>query len=38
MMYDADRFAKGGGDLVILALKVDGLVVVDSACAAQGEV
>ena len=38
VMYDADRLAKGGGDLVIVTLEVDGLVVVDPARAAQGEV
>jgi hypothetical protein len=37
-MYDADRLAKGGGDLVIVALEVDGLVVIDPVRAAQGEV
>jgi hypothetical protein len=37
-MYDADRLAKTGGDLVIVALEVDGLVVVDPARAVQGQI
>lgn len=38
MMYDGDRLPGGGGDLVVLTLKIDGLVVIDLAGAAHGEV
>ena len=31
MVYDGDRLPGGGGDLVVSALKIDGLVVIDSA-------
>ena len=31
MVYDGDGLAGGGGDFIILAFKVDGLVVVDPA-------
>ena len=37
MMYDGDRFASGGCDFIILAFKVDGLVVVDPAHRAEGK-
>ena len=38
MVYDGDRLAGSGGDLVILTFEIDGLVVVDPTCMAQGEV
>ena len=37
MMYDGDRFASSGCDFIILAFKVDGLVVVDPAHRAEGK-
>ena len=37
MMYDGDRFASGGGDFIILAFKVDALVVVDPTNRAEGK-
>ena len=38
MVYDGDRLPGGGGDLVVPTLEIDGLVVVDPAGAAHGEV
>jgi len=38
MMYDGDRLPGGGGDLVVSTFKIDGLVVIDLAGAAHGEV
>ena len=37
MMYDGDRFARGGCDFIILAFKVDGLIVVGPAHRAEGK-
>ena len=37
MVDDGDRLPGGGRDLVVPTLKIDGLVVVDSAGAAHGE-
>ena len=37
MMYDGDQFASGGCDFIILAFKVDGLVVVDPAQRAEAK-
>ena len=36
VMYGGERFA-GGGDLIISAFKVDGLVIVDPAHSAEGK-
>ncbi len=38
VMYDGDRLACGGCDFIILAFKVDGLVIVDPAHCAEGKV
>ena len=38
MVYDDNRSAGGGGDFIILAFKVDGVVIVDPAHHAKGEV
>lgn len=38
MVYDDNRLAGGGGNFIILAFKVDGMVVVDPAHHAEGEV
>src|SRR5271157_1195285 len=38
MVYDDDRLACSGGNFIVLAFKVDGVVVVDAAMEAKGEV
>ena len=38
MVDDGDEFPSGGRDLVVLSLEVDGVVVIDAARGAQGEV
>ena len=38
MVYDGDRLPGSGGNLVVSTLKIDGLVIIDLAGAAHGEV
>jgi len=38
MVQDGDCFAFGRSDLVVVCFKIDGVVIVDSADAAQREV
>ena len=38
MVDDGDELPSGGRDLVVLSLEVDGVVVIDAARGAQGEV